>query len=99
MGRETGRLVPAPDVQSVMLRGGAPKTSEGPARHSGWQSRCYQHLDARPADTTPLATNEGADMAKSTRGLAPSDSETQDSAVNITPASSTATVPTTPSIA
>lgn len=100
MGTSRDRLVPAPDVQSVArLSGRRPEKLEGPAATlsggPGLRSR-----NARPADTTPLLTNEGADVAQSTRGFPRSDSETRDSAVKITPVSSiSATVPTTRSVA
>lgn len=89
MGRTTGSLVVALGVHSGL---GAHKTMERPRSGPGAGNTGY---GAGPT----LNTDEGADMAKSTRGVPPSDSETQVSAVNITPASSTVPVPATPSLA
>ena len=77
MNTPTGRLGPAPDMQSaavladktngtapvVVLMFGASGTGAGPTPHS----------------------TEGADMAQSTRGPDPSDRQTRNSGVNITP--------------
>ena len=56
-------------------------------------------LGARPVRHHIRATNEGADMAQSTRGASPYDSWTRSSAVNITPASSTGPVTPTHNVA
>jgi hypothetical protein len=98
--RSTSRLVPAPDVQSVArLRGGCAEKSEAPA--ATWVAVPVCEAGTRGLTTlTPLLRNEGAAVAKSTRGVPRSDSATVISAVKITPASTdSATVPTTPSIA
>ena len=90
-----GRLVPAPDFQSVArLGGGAPEKSKGPAATVVAVPVCEAGTRGLP---TPhrFQTNEGADMAKRTRTPGRSDSGTADSAVNITPASSTVAVPAT----
>lgn len=52
-------------------------------------------LGARPV-RHHTNSDEGADMAKSTRGAPPYDSWTRSSAAKITPASSADTVPTAP---
>jgi hypothetical protein len=100
METSTGRLSLASDVQSVArLDGSRPTKSEAPAATVVAVPVC----EARTRGlTTPhsFPTDEGADVAKSTRGYPRSDSETRDSAVKITPASTvSATVPATPSVA
>ena len=102
MSRPTGRLSLALDMQSVtrLWRDNCTK-SEGPAAPLRVAVLVVEHRDAGPAGHPhTLLTNEGADMAQSTRGYPRSDSETRTSAVKITPASTvSATVPTTPTIA
>lgn len=100
MTGRNGRLSPASDVQSVarpyVSRSGK---SEAPAATVVAVPVCEAGTRGL---TTPhrLLTSEGADMAQSTRGFPPSDSETRTSAVKITPVSSdSATVPTIPAVA
>ena len=100
MTRQTGRLSLASDVQSVArLDGGCgPTKSEAPAATLVAVPVC--EAGTRGLSTLTARTNEGADMAQSTRTSGRSDSETRDSAVKITPASHvSATVPTTPTVA
>lgn len=92
----TGRLVPAPDVQSVARLGGrrGPTKSEAPAATVVAVPVC--EAGTRGLTALTALTNEGADMAQSTRGVPGSDSRTRTSAVKITPAwSVSATVPST----
>jgi hypothetical protein len=101
MTGRNGRLSLAFEVQSVArLNGNRPTTSEAPAA-TGWVAVPVCEAGTRGL-TTPhhCEANEGADVAKSTRGVPRSDSETRDSAVKITPASTvSATVPTTHAVA
>jgi hypothetical protein len=98
MGRSTDRLVPAPDMQSVRgLWRYKSKTLEGPAATLADGGPGAGNTWTRDLSTPHRCyTNEGADVAQSTRGFPRSDSETRTSAVKITPVSSvSATVPST----
>jgi hypothetical protein len=99
MVRSTSRLVPAPDVTSVArLRGRRAEKLEAPAATLVAVPVC--EAGTRGLTTLTALTNEGAAVAKSTRGVPRSDSVTRDSAVKITPAwSIPATVPPIPSAA
>ncbi len=91
MTGSNGRLGPAPDDHSGGVL--AYKTMERPRSGPGAGNTGY---GAGPTHNS----DEGADMAKRTRGFPGSDSETRISAVTITPVSSvSATVPTTRSVA
>lgn len=100
MSSSTGRLSLTPDVQSVArLNGRWPTKSEAPAATVVAVPVCEAGTRGL---TTPhrLLTNQGADMAQSTRTPGRSDSETRIPAVKITPAQSVSdTVPTTPTVA
>ena len=96
----TGRLVPAPDVQSVArLRGRRDnlRQSEAPAATVVAVPVC--EAGTRGLTTLTALTNEGAVVAKSTRGVPRSDSGTRATAVKITPATHSGPVTTTPSAA
>lgn len=95
MVRSNGRLILALEVQSFARLGDdrTPTKSEAPAAtvvavpvcEAGTRGLTTPHRDQ---------ANEGVDMTKRTRGFPGSDSETRDSAVKITPASTvSATVP------
>lgn len=102
MPRSTGSVVSASDGHSVRVVGCYKSTkSEGPAATLWAAVTVFHHRDAGPAGHPHrYDTNEGADMAQSTRGYPGSDSETRFSAVKITPVSSvSATVPTTSPLA
>jgi hypothetical protein len=100
MTRPSGRLSLAPDVQSVArLDGGrGPTKSEAPAATVVAVPVC--EAGTRGLSTLTALTNEGADMAQSTRTSGRSDSGTPATAVKITPAMhSRFPVPTTPTVA
>jgi hypothetical protein len=96
----TGRLRLAPDAHSDTGCGGrrTRQRQKAPLLLTE-QSRCLPHQDAGPATPHRLPTNEGADMAKNTRGPSPHDRWTRDSGVNITPPSQPGPVTTTPTVA
>lgn len=95
MSSGNGRLSVALDVQSVMDLGGwGHKT-----KWNGPRSNPVASTTGTGAGPTHNC-DEGADVAKSTRGYPRSDSETRDSTVKITPVSIvSATVPTTRTVA
>jgi hypothetical protein len=101
MGTSTDRLRLAPDDHSGSV--GADKTIE--TVPLPW---LVTRIDAGPVPETvcedfparpTLHSDEGADMAKSTRGPNPVDSQTHDSGVNITPLASSGPVTTTHTVA
>jgi hypothetical protein len=95
MATSTGRLSAAPDMQSVQGLGrDNSRKSEGPAATLGRRSRCST-TGTRDLSTLTARTNEGADVAKSTRGVPPSDRVTRSSGVNITPPTCSGPVTTT----
>lgn len=101
MGRSAASLVGASDVQSVARLFGrrGSKKLEAPAATLVAVPVCEAGTRGLPTPTR-FQTYEGADVAKSTRGVPRSDSATYISAVKITPALQIqATVPSTPSIA
>ncbi|GAA0554905.1 hypothetical protein GCM10010390_66290 [Streptomyces mordarskii] len=91
MSLSTGRLGLAPDDQSGRVWAHNCKRI-GPA----W-FQMFAASGARPVRHHTALTNEGADMAQSTRGAPPYDSWTRSSAAKITPqALSAGPVTTTP---
>lgn len=103
MTGSNGRLEPAPDIQSAscLMEGAASKTLEGPAATLADGGPGAGNTRTRDLSTPHrFQANEGADMAKRTRGTPGSDSETRTSAVKITPVSSVSvTVPTIHTVA
>ena len=101
MQGSTDRLRLAPDDHSAFRSVGLePKTtSEGPACHlGGGQDVCRIQTRGLSAPHR-YDTNEGANMAESTRGPDPVDRWTLTSGVNITPPQCTGPVTTTPATA
>lgn len=99
MASWSGRLVHAPDVQSVARLGGRRgEKSKAPAATVVAVPVCEAGTRGLP---TPhrIQTNEGADMAKRTRGTSPYDSGTHDSGVTIPPTRVVVPIPATPSVA
>ena len=90
MAWSTGRLSTAPDDYSDGV--GGHKTIGTAPQFSGCVNNRY---GAGPT----LNSDEGADMAQSTRGPNPVDRQTRDSGVKITPLARMVPVATTPSIA
>lgn len=99
MSLSTARLGLALDVPSfARLDGKRPTKSEAPA--ATWVAVPVCEAGTRGLSTLHRCeTNEGADVAKSTRGPDPSDRVTRNSGVKITPPTDAAPVPTTPTIA
>lgn len=99
MGTSTGRLSLASDIQSVARPDGrcGPTKSEAPA--ATWVAVPVCEARTRGLSTLTALTNEGADVAKSTRGPDPSDRVTRNSGVKITPPTHADPVTTTPTIA
>ena len=94
-----GRLSLALEVQSVARLDGerGPTKSEAPAATVVAVPVC--EAGTRGLTALTALTNEGADMAESTRTSGLSDSRTRATAVKITPAMQTGPVTTTPTLA
>lgn len=99
MSVSTGRLSLAFEVQSFarLRRGCAPTKSEAPAATGVAVPVC--EAETRGLSTLTALTNEGADVAKSTRGTNPVDRLTRISGVKITPPTHADPVPTTHTVA
>jgi hypothetical protein len=98
--RSKGRLSLASDVQSVArLHGGRPRQSEALAATVVAVPVC--EAETRGLSTLTALTNEGADVAKRTRGTSPEDRSPRSfcvSGVKITPPTQSGTVPSTCSL-
>lgn len=99
----TGSMWYTSDVQSVARLDGRRQTSEkSEAPAATWVAVPVCEAGTRGLSTLTALTNEGADVAKSTRGHSPDDRSPRSfcvSGVKITPPTQPGPVPSTPAVA